>query len=350
MIISNTNPRMTLPALIGMGPRLRRRNRAAASAKFVLRFLAVLAVIALAGYRAEASVGPQLRGTVAAQGEMITLGDLFTEAGPAASTPVLSAPRPGKSTYVSAAQIAASVRGQGLNWRIPENITRVLVSRDGTQIPLQSLVEAVEDELRRRDIGDNFLVEINSRKTNLFVPLDGDTTVVIEGLDRDSESGTFSARVYLPGAEPGDRRVKVPGRVRVVVEVPVLSRRVPIGEEITEDDIAWIELAENKLARGLVQYPRDLIGQSPRRRIKTGTPIRFRDIQRPLLISKGTLVNMVVQTPFMLLSTTGKALDSGAAGDTVRVQNTESRQIVQAVVDARDRVRIPTHAKTVVTR
>lgn len=350
MILSNTSPKTAFPVMICMGARLRARNRAAANAKVVLRFLAALAVIALAGFRAEASAEPQLRAAVAAQGEMVTLGDLFTEAGPVASTPVLTAPRPGKNTYISAAQIAASVRAQGLNWRIPENITRVLISRNGTQVPVRSLVEAVEDELRRRDIGDNFVVEINSRKTSLFVPLGGDTTVVVEGLDRDSETGSFVARVYLPGAEPGDQRINVPGRVRVVVEVPVLSRRVSTGEEITEDDIAWIELAENKLGRGLVRHSRDLIGQSPRRRIRTGAPIRFRDIQRPLLISKGTLVNMVVQTPFMILSTTGKALDSGAAGDTVRVQNTQSRQIVQAIVDARDRVRIPTLAKMVAIR
>jgi flagella basal body P-ring formation protein FlgA len=321
-----------------------------AGVKIAVKFLMAFAIIALAGLRAEAKTEPQLRTTAAAQGEMITLGDLFAGAGADASTPFIASPRPGKSIYVDTAQIVTVLRSQGLQWRLPRGVTRVLVSRESSRIPAQSVIQAIEDELRRREAGSDFEIEINARKTELFVPLHGDTTVVIEGLDRDVESGSFMARVYLPGASPGDRRVQISGRLRIITEVPVLLHRVSIGDEITESDLGWVEIAEGRMSKGVVQDPRDLIGLSPRRRIQPNKPVRFRDVQKPLLIAKGKLVNMIVQTPFMRLSTTGKALDSGAYGDTVRVQNTSSRQVIQAVVDARDTVRVLTQANAVVAR
>jgi flagellar basal body P-ring formation protein FlgA len=59
-------------------------------------------------------------------------------------------------------------------------------------------------------------------------------------------------------------------------------------------------------------------------------------------VEKGALVTMIVQTPFMTLSTQGRALDEGAMGDTIRVMNARSRKVVEAQVTKSDTVMIQT--------
>ena len=49
---------------------------------------------------------------------------------------------------------------------------------------------------------------------------------------------------------------------------------------------------------------------------------------------KGAPVTMVFKTPGMVLTAGGRALDSGAIGETVRVRNDNSQLIVDAVVAA----------------
>lgn len=284
----------------------------------------------------------QLKSNILTPSEMVVLGDFFENAGPAAEVVVISAPKPGESLYVKTSLIEDAAEAGGMEWRSPRGISRVLVTRAGTPVPLNTIIKAVREEFHRRDPDDSFKIDIKSDKATLYVPLGADPSVVVEGLDHEIRNSKFTARLYLPGAIPGDQRVKLPGQARIIRELPVLAHRVPVGEVITEDDLQWIEMAADRMGQGIIQGAYDIIGQSPRRTIKPGKPVRFRDVQKPLLVTKGSLIKVIVQTPYMQLSTTGKAMDSGAHGDAIRIQNTTSRQIVQAVVEARNRAYVPT--------
>lgn len=325
-------------------------GRRARAARMALGFVAVTALMAAAGIDNKAVAEAHLRLNTVARGEMVLLSDLFENPGPAALAAAFSAPLPGQSAYVDLARVAAAADANGIQWQRPPGVTRVMVTREGTPIPAAAISAAIREEFRRRDPQINLELAINPRKTALFVPYGGDTTVIVEGLDHETRNGNFHARLFLPGAVPGSQRIRVPGRARIIKEIPVLSRRVPIGEEIAEEDLKWIEISTDRMGRGVVEDAGDLLGQSPKRSIKPGVPIRFRDIQKPLLVRKGSLVKLVVQTPFMHISTTGKALDSGAAGDTIRILNTSSKQVVQAVVDARNRALVLTHDRVAAIR
>jgi flagella basal body P-ring formation protein FlgA len=51
-----------------------------------------------------------------------------------------------------------------------------------------------------------------------------------------------------------------------------------------------------------------------------------------VLVAKGSTVTMTLEKPRMSLSVRGRALQDGARGDVVRVMNTNSNRIVEAVV------------------
>lgn len=367
MIISKSNtwPDAGFPSALGTTSGQFRRRVTRFTFAF-LKFVCALTLIALAGIHTKAFAQPQLnpvtRGDIQPQpqlqlklnpvtrGDMVVIGDLFRNAGPAALFPAFSAPKPGQSVYVDTANVAAAAAASGFEWQPPKSISRILVTREGTPVPINDIIEAVRDEFVRRGIDDPLEIEIRPRKSTFYVPVGAETDVIVEGLNHEIRNGGFVARLYIPGALPGDQRVKVPGRVRVIKEIPVLARRVAVGDKITELDLRWIEIATNKMGRGVIQEAHELIGQSPRRSLRPGMPIRYRDVQKPRMVTKGKLIKLIVQTPFMHISTTGKAMDSGALGDTIRVQNSDSRQIVMAIVDAHNRAYIPTGKSVAVVR
>ena len=64
------------------------------------------------------------------------------------------------------------------------------------------------------------------------------------------------------------------------------------------------------------------------------------DISRPKDIAKGQLVMMVLSTPSMRLTTKGKALESGATGDTIRISNSQTSTVIEGVITGPGQVRV----------
>jgi flagella basal body P-ring formation protein FlgA len=91
-------------------------------------------------------------------------------------------------------------------------------------------------------------------------------------------------------------RTVLSGSAHRYVEIPVLANRVEVGAIIGEPDFEWIEQRADKVRRNVVTDSSELVGLSARRRIRVGEPIRARDVQRPIVIAKGDLVTLVMQT------------------------------------------------------
>ena len=77
---------------------------------------------------------------------------------------------------------------------------------------------------------------------------------------------------------------------------------------------------------------------SARRTLAPHTPLSSSEIEKPTIVGKGSLVTITLRTRTMFLTVKGKAMDSGAMGETIRVQNTKSRLIIDATVNGPDAV------------
>src|SRR3546814_18870720 len=75
-----------------------------------------------------------------------------------------------------------------------------------------------------------------------------------------------------------------------------------------------------------------LIGMTPRRPIRAQQVIRSTELQTPVMVAKNSLVVIRLNTDRMQLTVQGRALEDGAAGDVVRVMNTQSNAAISAVV------------------
>ena len=58
------------------------------------------------------------------------------------------------------------------------------------------------------------------------------------------------------------------------------------------------------------------------------------------MVNKGSLVTMTLTGPAMLLTARGRAQENGGKGDVIRITNTHSKQVVEAVVTGPGRVMV----------
>ena len=81
-----------------------------------------------------------------------------------------------------------------------------------------------------------------------------------------------------------------------------------------------------------------LVGLETRRAIYAGRPVLPADLGPPTLVRRNAVVAMLYRDRGLALRAEGRALDSGGAGDDIRVVNLASRQVVRAVVIGDDEV------------
>jgi flagella basal body P-ring formation protein FlgA len=116
------------------------------------------------------------------------------------------------------------------------------------------------------------------------------------------------------------------------VELPVLLRYVPPGETIAAADVGMVEVPAARLVQAVVAEPSDLVGKTPRRAVRPGQPVRAADVQLPVVVRKGELVTVIVETKSMRLTAQGRATEDGAQGQAIRIANTRSGKVLDATV------------------
>lgn len=119
---------------------------------------------------------------------------------------------------------------------------------------------------------------------------------------------------------------------RRMVELPALLHYVPPGQTIAPEDVGIIRVPADRLVQAVVAEPDDLIGKTPRRAVRPGQPVRIADVQLPVVVRKGDLVTIVIESKFMRLTVQGRANEDGAEGQTIRVANTRSGKVLDATV------------------
>lgn len=122
--------------------------------------------------------------------------------------------------------------------------------------------------------------------------------------------------------------------------VPVLLRPVAMGEVIDARDISMVSMRIDRIGRTVVLSRESLVGLAAKRMLNPGQPIQAGDVQRPVLVPKGSAVMMLVEAPGLYLSATGKSLDNGGEGDLIQVMNIQTNRMVQAVVTGPNQVKV----------
>ncbi len=303
--------------------------------------LAALLAAAVPEARAAADAEPvRLHESVVVTGDRVRLGDLFSGTGDKAGIAVAYAPGPGKRATFDAPWLYRVARAYKLGWRPLSLKEQAVVERDSIVIGQAEIKRRLLEALIELGADPEMTVTLSNRLLRLHVAGDVSPTLGLEDLAYRPENGRFSALLVAPAGDPAAQRVRVTGRLHKVREIPVLARRVLSGEIITKADIRWIQVRADRLQPNTVMDAADLIGMAAKRGQRAGKPIRSRDIGRPVLVPKGRQVTLILETPVMLLTVRGRALEDGGDGDIIRVANTHSNTVIQGEVIGSDRIRV----------
>jgi flagella basal body P-ring formation protein FlgA len=223
----------------------------------------------------------------------------------------------------------------GINWRPSSQFEHIVVERSGRAIELPLIESELREALTLEGLPTTSNFEITNRQNlSVIIPADAPATIAIKEMVMDSRTQRFAAVIEAPAGSPQAIRVKITGRTFATTRVPVLSHAMNRGETIASKDLIWTEVRDDNLHQDLVIDPKQLIGMEPRQLLKANNPVRLADLQRPMAVSRNGLVTLLLQTPYMTLTAQGRAMDDAGIGDTVRVTNLQTKQVIEARVQA----------------
>ena len=134
----------------------------------------------------------------------------------------------------------------------------------------------------------------------------------------------------------GLRRIVVRGGVgpataeRGNVDVLTWARSIAAGEVVQPQDLIW-----GKAALAPADAPGDpdaVVGFAARRPLRAGAAVSARDVAAVQVIKAGDIVTISYDQDGISLSLQAKAMTAGGVGETINVQNTTSKKILQALV------------------
>jgi len=290
---------------------------------------------------AQTAATPQLKSDVTVSGDVVRIGDLVTNAGPAAATPIFRAPDLGRTGALPAQRVLDAVMPHGLIVVDARDITEVTVRRAARVIA----VDDIEARIARALTGRNTLGDMKNLKLVFdreVRPIELEPTVTadlaIARLSYDAYTRRFDLTFEIADAGAARRAWRYTGTAMETVEIASVSRALARGDVVKISDVTIERRPKSELTGEPVALASDVVGLAARRPVRLGAALRTADLMKPELVQRNETVTLLYQVPGIVVTLRGKALDSGAEGDTVSVQNTETKRTVQGIVAGPGRV------------
>ena len=144
--------------------------------------------------------------------------------------------------------------------------------------------------------------------------------------------------------------VSCEGPVRWMIYVPVtVERRVPVlvlrhaverNGLLTAADVSLETRRIAGLGTAYLESPAELNGRAVRRTLAAGTTLTVDMFAPDTVVHRGQEVTLVAATAAIEVRAAGRALEDGAAGARLKVENLSSTKVVEGVVEASGVVRV----------
>ncbi len=112
------------------------------------------------------------------------------------------------------------------------------------------------------------------------------------------------------------------------------------GDIIRDDMLADRPVEVARGVEPIAQTRSQLIGKIARRTLLPGVAIPLAGIDTPRLVANGSQVSLVFSEGGLMIVTVGSALQDGAAGDVIKVRNSDSGVTVSGAVQPDGTVRV----------
>ena len=276
---------------------------------------------------------PALKLQVDVTARIVTVGDMFANAGALSGKPLFLAPAPGTSGMVPIADIRTAAAKAGLAAFDDGGATDVRVSRLATVVDAPMLTALMADDLKTRGLMPD------------GVTADAAFDTAIDGLDAAAvpdpvqlvtlryqpDSGSFMARFQLAGS---DQPLDLTGRIDLMVEAPELAATLPSGSILKASDIVMQPVPLRAAQSGNIASPDQLVGKQLQRQSSVGMVLKASDVSDPQIIARSDLVTVYLHAGPLTLTIKGTALNAASLGEPVAVLNATSKKLVHGIARA----------------
>jgi flagella basal body P-ring formation protein FlgA len=280
-----------------------------------------------------------LRSMTTLHGPNVLLKDLFDDAGTNADHILGPGPEPGGRIIVEAAQLNAIARQFDVAWRSVSHADRAVLERPGRPLRKDEAVEAVRLAITAAGAADDIDVDLGGVVLPI-VPTEAATTSTVSQVDYDSNTGRFSAALTITGEGMNPIDTRISGRVDEMVEAPVAITRLLPETVLRPDDVHITRVRTAALQNEVARSVDQIVGMQLRRPVAAGQPLRLADLVRPPLVQRGSTVQIELSASGLTVTGQAIAIDTGAEGEKIRVQNITSHAFLFAQIIGPGQVRV----------
>ena len=284
---------------------------------------------------------PALKGDVTVNAAIVTVGDMFDDAGALSETAIFRAPAPGTTGIVALADVQQAAKLIGLTDFDNVGYTRVRVTRASTVVDAPVLDALISANLAQRGtLIAGVTAEVHYDLANLSFNAEAvPQPVQLADLRYTPETGAFVARFMVAGI---DQPVDLSGTIQMMTEAPRLVASMSAGTVLLRSDFDMASVPVSTANAGGYADIDQLIGKQLIRQSRVGMMLKASDVAEPTVITRNSLVTVVLRVGAMTLTVKGQALGAAAAGDLVDVLNTTTKKVLRGIALPNGTVSIPT--------
>ncbi len=303
---------------------------------------ALAALHAVPLHAQNASEMPTLRADVTVTADIVRIGDVVENAGPAASIAIYRAPDPGTSGVLPVASVLNALRAHQVIGVETRGLRDVTVTRAGRTLPVNDIESIVAQSLAQRmSVADPASLTVTYDREvqplQLDVAYSGAPTPVAARVD---QRGRFDITLEFAGdGSVAPMRLRYTGSAVDTVEAIVLLRTLERGETLKASDVLVERRPRAEVGADAAARDR-AIGMQARRQLRAGVPLRSADLLKPDLVQRDQNVTLIYEAAGIYLTGRGKAIEGGAEGDVISVLNLLSKRTVTGTVSGRGQVTI----------
>jgi flagella basal body P-ring formation protein FlgA len=281
-----------------------------------------------------------LRSRVIVEGESVTLGDLFDNIGDKGEKVVLRAPAPGARVTLDSEWLHRVATANGIGWHSQDLFAQAVVERAAQTVGRDQLTALLQTALAAKGAPEESLIETEGRPLAMLVPANSAAQIAVRDLFYDRDSGRFTASIAAIDQGRDVARLPVAGKLVPCAMVPVAAHPIARGDMIGASDLRLQKMRQEEVRPAMITDEGALVGMTAKLNLRAGVAIGVADIQKPMAVTRGATVTMVLVQGGMLLTAQGRALDQGALGDVIRLSNTKTNLTVEGTIDGTNHVRV----------
>lgn len=286
---------------------------------------------------------PLLKPEALVTGGLVRIGDLIDHAGVVANVPIFRAPDLGATGTVPADAVIEAVRAHALVGLDTGGVSEVVVTRASRAIPVEDIETSVAQALSLRfNLGDvkDIAVSFERDPRVIHVEPNAKGEPRVARLTYDARSGRFDAMLDIPTGAVTHGTLRLAGRAVATADLVTVSHTIERGMVLRESDVVIERRPRSEIARDIITDRDQAIGLAARMPLRPGQPLRSAQLMKPELVQRNETVTLIHEVPGITLTVRGKAMESGAEGDSIAVLNEQSKRTVHGIVIGPGRVMV----------